>query len=110
MARDCDFVDEWNLCHNSFCSPNCPENLARTEDWSLTAPSQIWRTELGAKFHLSYYNQKLSAALILSFLAMHLGRNVSLIDCVKLHVESLLKQKALLLLVHIQLDFKSGIN
>lgn len=35
---------------NFFCSPKCPENLARA-DYSFSVPSQAWRTELNAKFN-----------------------------------------------------------
>ena len=34
---------------NLSCSPKCPENVARTEDSSLSIPSQAWRTGLNAR-------------------------------------------------------------
>lgn len=36
---------------NLACSPKCPENVARTEDYSLSAPGQAWRAALNAKVH-----------------------------------------------------------
>lgn len=72
---------------NLFCSPNCPEILARTEDYSLSVPIQAWRTELNVNF--ISYNEKSSTALKLHFLVMQFGRNVSLTDCINLYVENL---------------------
>lgn len=45
---------------------------------------------------ISYYHKK-SAVSKLSFLVVHLGRGISLIDCIHLYVENLVARKASLL-------------